>query len=103
MTFLDEKKASDIHSINLKEKSSLADSLIIATGTSQKHIQALAAYVQKYIKDKKISPCRVEGDSHSDWVIIDIGDILIHLFTNQSRQLYDLEKIWDSPLQEPKA
>ncbi len=94
ISFLDSKKATDIISIDLRKKSSIADFLVIATGTSQKHIYALATYLQEFIKKKKISPNRIEGTSSSDWIVIDVGDVLVHLFTEKGRQYYELEKIW---------
>lgn len=94
VSFLDDKKASDITVIPLKDKSSLADFLIIATGTSQKHIQALAGYLEMFIKEKKLGPFRSDGDGASEWVVVDVGDILVHLFTEKARHHYDLEKIW---------
>ena len=91
--FLEEKKITDIVVINLKDKSSIADTLIIGTGTSLRHIQSTADYLRQKLKEEK-SLNHIEGDNHSDWVILDAGDHIVHLFTSETRSHYDLEKMW---------
>ncbi|MAP25120.1 MAG: ribosome silencing factor [Rickettsiales bacterium] len=91
--FLEEKKITDIVVIDLKDKSSIADTLIIGTGTSLRHIQSTAEHLRKKLKEEK-SLNHIEGDHHSDWVILDAGDHIVHLFTSETRSHYDLEKMW---------
>lgn len=94
---LDSKKAEDILTIDLKGKSSLAERLVIATGTGQRHLSALAHYVITSLKQRKIIPLAVEGLEGSDWVVVDCGGTIVHLFTAEARARYELEKIWNVP------
>ena len=92
---LDADKASDIHTIDLKGKSSLADYMIVATGLSQKHILALSDHLVKKLHDAGCAQVQVEGNkTASDWIVVDAGAIIIHLFREEKRGLYNLEKMW---------
>ena len=91
---LDTNKALDIVSIDLKNKSSIADYMIIASGTSSRHIQALSEQVVDKIKLSGIKNCKVEGTESSDWKLIDGIDIIIHIFNPEKRKFYELEKMW---------
>ena len=95
---LDTNKALDIVSIDLKNKSSIADYMIIASGTSSRHIQALSEQVVDKIKLSGIKNCKVEGSDSSDWKLIDAIDIIIHIFHPDKRKFYDLEKMWSEPI-----
>ncbi len=91
---LDEDKAQDVFFIDLKDKSSFADSLIVASGRSNRHVSALADHLLRALKDEGLGKCRVEGMPHCDWVLIDAGDVIIHLFRPEVRAFYNIEKIW---------
>ena len=91
---LDEDKAQDIVFIDLKDKSSVADGLIVASGRSHRHVGALADHLMRAIKDSGHGRARVEGLPHCDWVLIDAGDVIVHLFRPEVRSFYNIEKIW---------
>jgi len=91
---LDEDKAQDIVFIDLKNKSSVADGMIVASGRSQRHVGALADHLLRALKDDGKGRARVEGLPHCDWVLIDAGDVIVHLFRPEVRSFYNIEKIW---------
>ena len=91
---LNDNKAMEVKSINLKNKSSIADFMIIASGNSSRHIQALAEMVLDKLKKDGISKCKLEGRNSSEWKLIDATDIIIHLFHPEKRKFYDLERMW---------
>jgi len=91
---LSDNKAMDINSINLENKSSIADFMIVASGTSSRHIQALSEILVIKLKEKGIDNCRLEGRNSDDWKLIDAMDIIIHIFHPEKRKFYDLEKMW---------
>lgn len=91
---LDEDKAQDIVMIDLKDKSSVADTMIVASGRSHRHVGALADHLLRALKDAGAGKARVEGLPHCDWVLIDAGDVIIHLFRPEVRSFYNIEKIW---------
>jgi ribosome-associated protein len=93
-TSLDDSKAEDIVSIDLHGKTTLADTMIIATGRSNVHVAAIADRVVKAFKAEAAQAPRVEGLPHGDWVLIDGGDIIVHIFRPEVRQFYNLEKMW---------
>tara|TARA_B100001115_G_C15665793_1_gene321307 strand:+ start:58 stop:408 length:351 start_codon:yes stop_codon:yes gene_type:complete len=99
---LDTNKALDIVSIDLKNKSSIADYMIIASGTSSRHIQALSEQVVDKIKLSGIKNCKVEGSDSSDWKLIDGIDIIIHIFNPEKRKFYELEKMWSELIPKEK-
>ena len=94
---LDRYKAEDVISISLKGRSAIADFLIIATGTSQRHVGSMAGNIQRTLKSIGCKNVSVEGAKQCDWVLIDVGDIIIHLFLREIREFYNLEKIWSVP------
>jgi len=89
-----DNKAVEIASINLKGKTSIADFMIIASGNSSRHIQALSEILVDKLKKKGISNCRLEGRDSNDWKLIDAIDIIIHIFHPEKRKFYNLEKMW---------
>ena len=91
---LNDNKAIEVKSINLKDKTSIADFMIIASGNSSKHIQALSEILLDELKKKGISNCRLEGKNSSDWKLIDAIDIIVHIFNPEKRKFYNLEKMW---------
>ena len=94
VNLLDANKALDIVSIDLDGKSSIADQMIIASGTSSRHIQALSEQVYEYLKKNGVSNCKIEGRESSDWKLVDGIDLVIHIFNPEKRKFYELEKIW---------
>lgn len=91
---LDENKAGEIVTIDLAGKSSFADYMVIASGTSQRHVSALAHHVAQMLKDRNLPVLSIEGQDVCDWVLIDAGDIVVHLFRPEARSFYNLEKMW---------
>ena len=91
---LNDNKAVEIASINLKDKTSIADFMIIASGNSSRHIQALSEILLDELKKKGISNCHLEGKNSNDWKLIDAMDIIIHIFHPEKRKFYNLERMW---------
>ena len=91
---LDDDKAVDVISIPLKGKSSIADVMVIASGNSSRHVAALADHVMERLKAELGIVSRVEGLPQADWVLIDAGDVVVHLFRPEVRSFYNLEKMW---------
>ena len=91
---LDLNKAQDIISIDLKDKSSMADYMIIASGTSSRHIQSLSEQVLNKFKGKGIKNSKIEGKESNEWKLVDGIDIIVHIFHPEKRKFYELEKIW---------
>ena len=94
LTRLDDEKAQDIVFIDLKDKSSVADGMIVASGRSHRHVGAMADHLLRTLKDAGYGRARVEGLPHCDWVLIDAGDVIVHLFRPEVRAFYNIEKIW---------
>ena len=91
---LDSNKAFDIISIDLKNKSSIADYMIIASGTSSRHIQALSEQVLEKLRANGVKNSKIEGKESSDWKLVDGIDLIVHIFNPDKRKFYELEKIW---------
>ena len=100
---LDSNKALDIISIDLKNKSSMADFMIIASGTSSRHIQALSEQVLEKLKINGVKNSRIEGKESSDWKLVDGVDLIIHIFNPEKRKFYELEKIWSELIPKEKV
>jgi ribosome-associated protein len=98
---LEDDKAENILEINLVGKSSLADAMIIASGRSQRHVTALADHVSRKLKEAGVANVRVEGLPNADWVLIDAGDVLVHIFRPEVRDFYNLERIWSTDAAPP--
>jgi ribosome-associated protein len=94
LNWLDEAKAENVVTIDIRNKSSLGDYMIIATGRSDRHVGAVAEQVQRKLKEEGYGKGRIEGQPHCDWVIVDIGDIIVHVFRPEVREFYNLEKMW---------
>ncbi len=95
---LDELKAVDPVTINVKKLSSFTDYMIIASGTSNRHIQSIGEKVLEDLKVKNIKPLGLEGEGSEEWVLIDVGDVVLHLMSANARAFYDLESLWDPEL-----
>ena len=91
---LNDNKALEIKSINLKGKTTIADFMIIASGNSSRHIQALSEILVDELKKKGINNCRLEGRNSNEWKLIDAIDIIVHVFHPEKRKFYNLEKMW---------
>lgn len=95
---LDSDKAENILAIPLSENSGLADYMIIASGTSSRHVGALARKLKEYLHLKNVKEVAAEGMGECDWVVIDAGDVIVHLFRPEVRDFYNIEKMWcDNP------
>ena len=103
ITTLDNNKALDIISIDLDGKTSIADYMIIASGTSSRHIQALSEQVLDQFKKNGIVNCKIEGKDSSDWKLIDGIDLIVHIFNPEKRKFYELEKIWSELIPKEKV
>lgn len=99
---LDSNKAIDIVSIDLKDKTSIADYMIIASGTSSRHIQSLSEQVLEKLKLSGLQNCKIEGRESNDWKLIDGIDIIIHIFNKEKRKFYELEKMWSELIPKEK-
>ena len=95
-TSLDDNKAEDVTVIDLKGRSDFADFMVIASGRSSRHVGALAEHIIRTLKEEKFGLIRAEGKTTGDWVLIDAGDGIVHLFRPEVREFYNLEKIWAS-------
>lgn len=100
---LDSNKALDIVSIDLKNKSSMADYLIIASGTSSRHIQALSEIVLEKLRANGIKNSKIEGKESGDWKLVDGIDLIVHIFHPDKRKFYELEKIWSEVIPKEKV
>ena len=100
---LDNNKAKNIVSINLKKKSYIADYMIIASGTSSRHLQSLSENLITELKKIGVYNCRMEGKDSKDWKLVDAIDIIIHIFNSEKRVFYDLEKMWSEPMPKEKT
>ena len=94
---LEDSKAENIVSIDIQGKSSLGDYMVIASGRSHRHVAAVADHLLKALKDAGLGNARVEGMSGADWVLIDSGDIIVHVFRPEIREFYNIEKMWQAP------
>jgi ribosome-associated protein len=100
---LDINKAKDIVTIDLKDKSSMADFMIIASGTSSRHIQSLSEQVLEKLKDNGIKNSKIEGKESSEWKLVDGIDLIVHIFHPEKRKFYELEKIWSELIPKEKV
>ena len=99
---LDSNKALDIVSIDLEGKSSMADYMIIASGTSSRHIQSLSEQVFEKFKKNGIDNCKIEGKDSKDWKLVDGIDLIVHIFNPEKRKFYELEKMWSELMPKEK-
>lgn len=104
LVWLDDAKAEAVISIDLAGKSTIADAMLIATGRTDRHVGAIADQLQRHLKDAGCSKVKVEGMQTCDWVLIDTGDIIIHVFRPEVRDFYNLEKMWagERPPEQPQ-
>lgn len=100
LSVLEEHSAQDTVTIDIRGKSSVADYMIVTSGRSNRHVGALSDYVLKSLKERGHKSLGVEGNEANDWVLIDVGDVILHIFRPEVRVFYNLEKIWSVPLPE---
>jgi ribosome-associated protein len=103
ITTLDLNKAEDIVTIDLKDKSSMADYMIIASGTSSRHIQSLSEQVLEKLRDNGIKDSKIEGKESGEWKLVDGIDLIVHIFHPEKRKFYELEKIWSEFIPKEKV
>ncbi len=94
---LEDSKAEDIVSIDIQGKSSLGDYMVVASGRSHRHVAAAADHLITAVKEAGMGAPRVEGLTNADWVLIDCGDVIVHIFRPEVREFYNLEKMWQAP------
>ena len=100
---LEDDKAEDVVTIDLNGKTALADGMIIATGRSSRHVAAIADHLVEKLKASGAKRLRVEGMPHCDWVLVDSGDVIVHLFKPEVRSFYNLEKLWSENAPDERA
>ena len=100
---LDINKAQDIVTIDLKDKSSMADYMIIASGTSSRHIQSLSEQVLEKLKNNGLKDSKIEGKESGEWKLVDGIDLIVHIFHPEKRKFYELEKIWSELIPKEKV
>ncbi len=94
LTALEELKARDVCVIDVRGKTSIADLLVIASGTSSRHVKSIADEVVKFAKNAGVFPLGVEGQQEAEWVLVDLGDIIVHVMLPRIREFYGLERLW---------
>ena len=100
---LDNNKALNIATIDLKNKSYIADYMVIASGTSSRHLQALSEILVNELKKLGLDNCRMEGKDSNDWKLVDAYDVIVHIFHPDKREFYNLEKMWSEEIPKEKA
>ena len=100
---LNKNKANNIVTIDLKRKSYIADYMIIASGTSSRHLQALSEILVSELKKIGLNNCRIEGKESNEWKLVDTQDVIVHIFHPEKREFYDLEKMWSEEIPKEKA
>lgn len=91
---IDDLKGQDIIAIDVQGKSSITDCMIICTGTSSRHVASIAGHVVQESRSAGMLPPGVEGEAVADWIVVDLGDVIVHVMQEESRRLYELEKLW---------
>ncbi len=96
LSSLDDSKAEDLVTIDISGKSALGDYMVVASGRSHRHVGAIADHLVRDLKKAGAGPVKVEGLPHCDWVLIDVGDVIVHLFRPEVRSFYNIEKMWQA-------
>jgi ribosome-associated protein len=91
---LDDRKGQGIVTMDVRDKTSFTDYMVLVTGTSDRHLKSLCSYVEEKAKEDGFKPLGTEGDLGSDWILLDLGDVIVHAMTAQAREYYQLEKLW---------
>ncbi len=96
---LEDNKAFDIVSLDVKGKTSITDFMVFATGTSNRHVHSLSRSIYEKLKKSGFTNSVVEGDNSTGWIVIDTGDVIVHIFKKESREFYNLEKMWSAEIE----
>jgi ribosome-associated protein len=99
---LDDDKAEDVKTVNLAGRSAMCDALVVASGRSQRHVAAIAEHLAKKLKEAGHGPAHVEGLPQGDWVLVDVHDVIVHIFRPEVRAYYDLEGMWSVDEKAPR-
>jgi ribosome-associated protein len=91
---LDERKGQNIVTMDVRDKTSFTDYMILVTGTSDRQLKSLCSYIEEKVLENGFKPLGTEGDLGSDWILLDLGDVIVHAMTAQAREYYQLEKLW---------
>ena len=94
ITAIEDLKGEDIRELDVKGKTSVTDMMIIASGTSSRHVKSIANNVVVEAKESGVRPLGVEGEEQGEWVLVDLGDVIVHVMQAQTREFYDLERLW---------
>ena len=98
---LEEMKAKNITTLEIGTMTSLADNMVIASGTSTRHVKALSDTVQEKTREAGFAPVGVEGEQSAEWILVDLGDVIVHIMQPSTREYYDLERLWRNPAHHP--
>jgi ribosome-associated protein len=100
---LDDMKARDIEVVDVRGKSSITDYMMVACGTSKRHVMSMAEDVVEKVKEQGLLPIGTEGQAVGDWVLVDLGDVVVHVMTPDARSFYDLERLWRFDFEEDNS
>jgi ribosome-associated protein len=100
---LDDMKARDITELDVRGKSSVTDYMVIASGTSKRHVMSVAQEVLDKVKEAGLQPMGTEGQNSGDWILVDLGDVIVHVMMPDARSFYDLERLWQFDADEVAA
>lgn len=98
---LDEMKAKNVTTLDVRRLTSVADHMVIASGTSNRHVRSLAGFVVEKAKEGGYRPVGMEGERDGEWILVDLGDVVVHLMLPATREFYDLERLWRDPTHHP--
>ena len=99
LNILEDNKAENLSMIDVKNKSSVTDTMIIVSGRSTRHVKAIADNLVTKLKKNKVKPIGIEGYNKSEWILLDYGDLLVHVMHPETRDFYSLEKLWDESIE----
>ncbi len=94
VTSIEDSKGEDLSTIDIRGKSALGDYMVIVSGRSNRHVSAISDHLQRELKTKGYGPFKVEGEQSADWILIDTGDVIVHVFRPEVREFYGIEKMW---------
>lgn len=97
---LDEMKAGDVQTFNVADMTTVTDYMIVSSGTSNRHVRSIASHVRDELREEGIRPLGSEGEEHGEWILIDYGDVVLHVLQQQTRNFYQLEKLWSPDVKE---
>lgn len=91
---LDDLRAVDVRTLDVRDKTSMTDWLVIASGTSERHVRSLADRAVERVREAGVKPIGTEGERGGDWLLVDLGDVIVHVMSREKREFYNLEKLW---------